>query len=735
MPYPFRIAAALLLAVAASACEPPTREEREELPEITMGTPVEDRVIPGTSDEFALVVPAGEFKILLRARSGRAADSLMAALTDAAGNVVGQPVTSVGTDTALFAQSSGWLSARAGTEWRIRVRGLGLDDGGDYTLQLFPRDASPESVPAAIAVGQTVQGEALDVPGDVDEFTLNGTAGQEWILFANSDAGPLAPLTFTLVEGDAVVATLPIQGAMEALEGRSTGRVVLPRTGTYRVRVSAHEDPFTQVRGAYRFRVDAVNRAPEAGSAALALGAVAAEAIGSVGDVDEFRFTVAGGPEINLLVQVQSGMAAGLRFELLEGARTLTEVLLDAPTATLDERGTGRITLPTAGTYTVRVSGPAAGLPAAATGAYRFELYPVDRRPEAPGEVRLDGPTLTGTVDRPGDVDDFTFTGTAGQLVVVHGTGTAGSTHVLWADLLNAEGATLHGPAAVRGGGTSYGYRTVLPYTGTYILRLSAPNYLRLDHGGYTVGMYTVSAAPEHVPATLSVGQTVAAERIDRPGDLDVFTLTGEPGRQVNVFLGAAPAVGSIIATVRPLTEPNAYIFTYAGPTSLDGPSTGRITLQNTAYQVVVDPQASRAESNPSLGGAYGLRVFGIDRRPEGRAAAYAVGDTVRGEPVYPAGDIDEYTFQLAAATPLRVFWQGPTGAGGPEGLGNLIDEATGQSVWSSITTHNGALVRQMTLPAGRYRLVVYAPGLDAPSQGATHASATLTYTFAFIPQ
>lgn len=150
--------------------------------------------------------------------------------------------------------------------------------------------------------------------------------------------------------------------------------------------------------------------------------------------------------------------------------------------------------------------------------------------------------------------------------------------------------------------------------------------------------------------------------------------------------------------------------------------------------QRAIGPSPARRGTNPSLGGAYGLRVFGIDRRPEGRAAAYALGDTVRGEPVYPAGDIDEYIVQLAAATPLRIFWQGPTGAGGPEGLGNLIDEATGQSVWSSITTHNGALVRQMTLPAGRYRLVVYAHGLDAPSQGAPYASATLTYTFAFIP-
>lgn len=42
MPYPFRIAAALLLAVAAAACEPPTRDDREALPEITMGTPIED---------------------------------------------------------------------------------------------------------------------------------------------------------------------------------------------------------------------------------------------------------------------------------------------------------------------------------------------------------------------------------------------------------------------------------------------------------------------------------------------------------------------------------------------------------------------------------------------------------------------------------------------------------------------------------------------------------------------
>lgn len=725
-----RIAAALLLA-AAAACDSPTDGRRGPgLPDITPGVAVEESVQPGAADEFDLVASAGEFRIMLRARSGNAADTLIAELLDEKGPFAERAV-SVGTDTSLTAQASPWLTAAEGTRWRIRVRGAGPDDGGPYTLRIYPRSTAPESRPAALALGETVEGETLEVADDVDEFTLEGTAGQEWIVFVQSLLGGIdTRLNVQLAErasGD-VVATLPVEGPSQALEQLSSGRLRLPRTGTYVLRVTSGSQFRPQVRGGYRLRVDAVNRAPESGSAAVQLGAVFADAIHPVGDVDEFTFTAAAGQEMNLLVQLTQGMSSGLRVELLrDGSPAGGAPVATAPAASLNEVGSGRITLE-GGQYTVRVSGEPFGVPATATGAYRIELYPVDRRPEAPGELRLDGPAVTGAVDRPGDVDEFTLSGTAGQMVVLTGAGAAGTSQVLWAELLAPGGAVAAGPLALLGTGTDYSLRRTLPVTGTYTLRVYTPVAYRMDWGPYSLSAYTVSPAPEHVPATLAVGQTQQGERIDRPGDLDVFRLeTPQLGQELAVFMGSEPTA-MVVGAVRGVGDNGPPMFVMGGAAGLDAGSTGRFRTEHPAYEVVVDPQALPSVGSSARQGSFGIRVLPIDRRPEGRAQAYAPGDTVRNEPLYPAVDVDEYTFELAATTTMRILWTGASSDpafGGPQG--NLINEGTGQPVWSSSLTINGVLARQMTFPAGRYRLVV--------DGGPRPQVLRYTYQFSFTPQ
>lgn len=744
MPHPFRLYAALLFVAALAACEPPTGKDPDpepRLPSLAVGTPVNDRVDAGAADEYALVAPQGEFRVLLRAASGNAADSLVATVMDAAGHVVGA-VRSVGTDTDVAAQATGWLTVPAGAQWRVTVRGAGPDDAGAYALQLFPRSTAPESVPAAITVGSAVEGEALDVAGDVDEFTLEGSAGQEWIVFAQALGAENTFVDLELVERGSgeTVARVQAQAPTEALEARSSGRVLLTRTGSYLLRVSATIDPFREMRGPYRLRVDAVNRAPEAGSGAVALGAVVAEAIGSVGDVDEYTFNApAAGQEMNLLVQLQQGMApgpmmnAGLRVELLRGGQKVAEVVADTPTASLDDRGTGRITLPAAGAYTVRVSGPAAGTPATATGTYRLELYPVDRRAEAGGEIRLDGATVTGAIDRPGDVDEYELPGTAGQLVVVHAIGTPVRT-ALQAELLAPDGTVVGGAVVSAGATPNYGRRHRLPATGTYRLRVAAVWAGHLGSGPFTIGAYTVDPAPEHVPATLTLGQTVTAERIDRPGDLDVFTFTGQAGRTASLFVGKPEDVGGIVASVRTAAQQYPIIFTFAGTMTLDGRSTGRIPLENTGYVVTVDPQHLSGDVGYAESGAYALRLFEIDRRPEGRAAAYVLGDTVKAEVLYPSGDIDEYTFELGASTPVRLWWNAVGSDPSNAVFGHVRSEDTGEIVYG-VVGGNQPFTRQFTLPAGRYRFVVQNTNLEAPSETAQSPTVRLPYRFAIVRQ
>lgn len=727
-----RIVFAFLFALAATACDSPTNGGERELPVLNATAPVSGSVEPAAADSFALAAPTGEFRVLLRATSGSLADSLVLSVITESGAVI-STAFSVGTDTDITAQATAWLLPPADARWIAEVRGQGPNDGGAYTLQIFPRNTAPERAAAALTLGQAVDAEVLDVPGDVDEFTIDGAAGEEWILFGQSLARAGAALRMELVERSSgqVIGTTAATAPAPALESHSTDRVVLPRAGTYLVRISAEQED--DVRGAYRFRLDRVNRAPETRAAPSALGDVLAESIGAVGDVDEFTFdSPRAGQEMNVLVQLQQGMSSGLQVQVLRFGQVVREMEVNAPAASLDVEGTGRFTLESAGPYTVRVFGEPRGTAAMATGAYRLELYPVDRRAEAGGQLRLDGAPVAGTIDRPGDVDEYEFTGTAGQRVVLAATHPAGS---------GALQAVLMGPvnslttAELSPDQTSgYSFRVILPVNGTYRVRVWAPTSEPMAFGPFTVEAYSINPAPEHVPATLTIGQTVTAERIDRPGDLDVFTFAGQAGRTVNLFAGVPANAPGIPVAVRAEPHAHTFIFTYAGSMSLDGPSTGRITMENVDYVVTVDPQQLGSDWQ-RYQGPYALRLFEIDRRPESRSAAYVLGDTVSGEPIYPTGDIDEYRFQLSETTALRAFWDAPfTGPIDPVAA-VLYDEDTNRSVWYVFSTFNGEYVREFTLPAGRYRLSVLNQNATAPSEAAQRGVARLNYRFALMRQ
>lgn len=734
-----RILIAASLAAGAAACDSshsPTGSGGNKPVKLAEHQPATGTVAAGDSVVYDATLSGAPVRVAFQARSGSDADTLVADVFDASLGQQLMRVASFGSDTGRVRQAPAWIQPSAGVHWRIVVHGLGADDAGPYTLQLVTADPRPEHVPAAITVGQTVEGESVDVGGDVDEFRFTAKEGDEVILFAQAGQ-PWSDLKMVLVDSASGqgVGGAETSMATGALEEISSGRVKLPHAGTYLVRVTSGDGLANQY-GPYRFRLDAVNRAPEGGSAALALGAVVEEALGSVGDVDEYHFTAHAGQEMNLLLQLESGMADGLRLELLRGTSPVPVVALqaNAPVASLNVAGTGRMPLEE-GEYTVRVQGPVVGMPERATGRYRFELYPVDRRPETPGQPALDAPAFSGAIDRPGDVDEFPLAGRQGQLVVLHISSTGSSNGALRAELMGLDGSLLAGAQTGYDAPASEGYslRAELPATGTYTLRVRNSDFQPMAYGPYAVESYTVNPLPEHVPATIQYGQTVTGESIDRPGDLDVFTLQGDPSRQVNIFLGRPDPLDELdLRVVKAGDTGPVWIFSFAGAMTLDGTSTGRATLDPVPYQLMVD--ANNSSLNPSTTGPYALRVFPIDPRPEGRAQAYVLGDTVSGEPLYPAGDIDSYTFQLPVATAVHIAWDTPP-ITTPEGaVWGTLSNAQGP-LWTNFNTNNGELVRDLTLPAGSYVLTVSNLNITTPSYVGTPKLPTLNYRFAIIPR
>src|SRR5262249_21179033 len=92
------------------------------------------------------------------------------------GGTVLRSVQSVGTDTSLFRQATGTFVLPSSGTYRIRVQSPGEYQDrsrGPYRFFLYRINRPPEHVPATLALGDSLTGEVIDLPGDIDEFTFS----------------------------------------------------------------------------------------------------------------------------------------------------------------------------------------------------------------------------------------------------------------------------------------------------------------------------------------------------------------------------------------------------------------------------------------------------------------------------------------------------------------------------------------------------------------------------------
>ena len=269
----------------------------------------------GDVDEFTFAAAAGaEFNAFVQAP--RAVRLDVAPVTG--------PVLAIATssesDTALFTHATGRFQVPAGGTYVVRVSGTApsqIADTGAYRLFLYPIDRRPEHVSAAITPGDTISGEAIDLPGDADEFTFSGVAGEEFNAFLQAENGSQeTSLQLEVVDGaGTVLRTVQSVGTDSSLLRQVTGRFALPGTGTYRLRVSGVTPyyPYDRNYGAYRLFLACINRRPETLPATLAFGdSVSGEAIDVPGDVDEFRVTVPDSSGANLCSRSRARPTPGL---------------------------------------------------------------------------------------------------------------------------------------------------------------------------------------------------------------------------------------------------------------------------------------------------------------------------------------------------------------------------------------------------------------------------------------
>jgi len=647
--------------------------------------------------------------------------------------------TSSGADTALFTHATGRFQVPATGTYVVRVAGTApsqIADTGAYRLFLYPIDRSPEHVSAAITPGDTISGERIDLPGDIDEFTFSGVAGEEFNTFFQAENGsPETSLQLDVVDGaGTVLRTVQSVGTDTSLLRQVTGRFALPGTGTYRLRVSGVPSyPSDLNRGPYRLFLYRINRRPETLPDTLAFGdSLSGEAIDLPGDVDEFRMTVrdTSGANLALAFDGQPTSYTSLVVRLVDAA-TGQLVAQAATNQTAARVFTGRIRL-TPGKYLVRID---------ATdyyqdrpilrGPYRLWFYRFSFGPEMVRDTFAIGDTVSGeAIDPPGDIDQFQFHGLKGQHVNIALQGLAApSGGGFQAFITGPTGYSIvFSGTSAAALGDHQTLRVDLPATGWYEVDVSGAGWSDelAERGPYRFAVEPLGAAPERVGSALVPGDSVTTEAIDSPGDWDEYTVTASPGQEVGVI---------VHSTRTDFLYPYLRIFDRVTGDSLVTALYGdhlvgpfRVPASGEVGIAVYQPDGFfRFCSDATCGGyfrfvgAYAFRVIPINRAPESVPGLYTLGDTVRGEAIFPAGDIDEFTSSGTPGDTLRPWWRLTANPIPPPGSGislQVVDPATGAvlvgwgaSVIASTTEYfsPGPFV---VPPAGTYLIRVHGGGL-----------------------
>lgn len=695
----------LLLACSGDSSTGPTKWE--EFPLFPASGVVEDELeVPGSVVSYRLEGWGGRpVRLLFQARSGDQRDNLVAELVYAETNWAFAYVFSRGTDTDLHGQASKWYNMPPPSKYFLRVRGVSGADKGPFTLKLATLDSLPETLDPQVVVGDTVVGEAIEVPGDVDEFSFMGEAGRQLVVFFQALSGSSTDeLSLEVIEpnSDVVIGQVVSKGSDPHLETQSTQRFILPGAGPFTIRIASTvgaDGDYTSL-GAYRFFVYQVEAEPESAPATVALGDTSAiEAIDVVGDVDEFTFSGEAGTELNIFLEAKGSFADGLELSVLDGDSEIASARSAGDDDSLDRNHTGAFVLPHDGEYRIRVSGAASGAPAEATGPYRFELYKIDRRPEVLSRnVQIGGEYSGERIDRPGDIDEFHLTLTEPQLFnIFFATTDPQPSDPFILEFIRPDGVV---QSCARPPGESNWARNCrigavgrfsmdkVPGTwedpgdrevpGTYILRVRGVEPKSSRTGSYRFEIRPIDTAPESVAPELPVGVWVTGEALDFDGDLDEFYFTGTEGDQIVIF-------------PRPGDGFNGYPYLWVYPPS--------DTLRNTAYTLARSffwqpthrfllPERGRyavqIEIHQGGGGEvppmpYELLVHKVDPAPESAPARYVIGDTITGEAIYPAGDIDEFVFDAVAGERFEVIFKSGEDTSPLHAIVSVVDGESGE--------------------------------------------------------
>ena len=577
---------------------------------------------------------------------------------------------------------------------------------GAFRVLVRRIDRRPEHAPVSLTPGDTLDWEAIDFVGDVDEFEVPVTPDSLYNVFLQALPSPDAPvLEARAVMGADTIALATSTAGDTALAGQFTGNVTGPSSGVMTLQVNGLQSVFGLHRGAYRLFVYPVNRAPETATAAITIGDSVTEAVDFPGDVD--RFVVSAPPTgiANLVLRRGNSRPESLDLRWSTGGRADLLGCGPRPGESETACGTGKLTAPVP--IQVEIAS-GLGQTTPFRGSYRLTTIPIDLRPEGrPSQIAV-GDVISETIDPVGDEDDYLLDYTAGTILEIDGTGGDGSP-------AHSAGFTFRSPSGTDMPGYADGLpvstgRFTLPQSGTYRLAIGGSSGGRQGDETlpYQIQLREFNSQAEVVTGPLGIGDSVTAEPITPVGDVDDFVVQAAPGTELQVFVGGTTrlTVDAVVAGGSTPIRTGAHFAT--GRVTV--PAAGSIGIR--VYEPRTYSGALRA-NGLGYAGPYALAVHEIDRTPEVLGSAVALGATTEGEAVDFAGDVDEFTFTGSAGQEVTAVISAPLAFDGGEVLLQIVRTADG-SVLGSATSPDARVVSTgpIQLPgAGTY--LVRIQGVD----------------------
>ena len=370
---------------------------------------------------------------------------------------------------------------------------LVFPETGEYSLQIRPFSATRLTYRVQVvltqptsstpfAIGEVVDGE-IATQGEVDEFTFSGTAGDPLYFDAIQRGGGQASWFLFDPDGDSLFPSV----------AWADQELVLPKTGTYTLRVDGNADDTPT----YQFTVVVI---PDVSSTAININDVINGDILVQGEVDEFTFNAQPGSRVYFDRQV-----GGLTF--------LDWALFDAGGAEIFNDFNGwRDKEPielAGGDYTLRLDGNGDRV-----GAYQFQLHLVPDPISTPVEFYFG---TGGEITVPGQTRDFTIDLEAGQAIGFDRLASTGVSAFLLR-VYDPSGALAYSQNSIGSGAT-----TVFNETGTY--------RIEFDGSGDRVGNFGFRLWPltQPVPVPILL-DTVVTGRITARGQRKQYEFAGTAG-------------------------------------------------------------------------------------------------------------------------------------------------------------------------------------------------------------